>query len=338
MANFIRSCMVLFMLLIAQAHIKAQTPKTSIFQSLTADELPKITLEMDFTTVKANKKTNTYFPASLTTGNGKKWELEVKSRGKYRRKTCEFPPLKLKFKKKMLKSEGLDTLNEVKLILPCFDSDMGSDLVVKEYLIYKMFESLTQACVKVKLIKLTLMDTHTGKKYEAMAMLAEDEEETNARLKGQIVEQYGLPLDSLQMNQLALVVMFEYMIGNTDWDISMIRNVRTIRATESGKIVIIPYDFDFSGFVSAPYASPSSDTGLKSVRDRFMYANGVDQENLRKATKRLLAARKDFIAICRSKHLTRNDQDTLINYIESFFVKAESAQDMPTTMRAPPTD
>ncbi len=338
MANFIRSCMVLFMLLIVQAHVKAQTPKTSIFQSLTADEMPKITMEMDFTTVKANKKTNTYFPATLTTSNGKKWELEVKSRGKYRRKTCEFPPLKLKFKKKMLKSEGLDTLNEVKLILPCFDSDLGSDLVVKEYLIYKMFESLTQACVKVKLIKLTLMDTHTGKKYEAMAMLAEDEEETNNRLKGQVVEQYGLPVDSLQMNQLALVVMFEYMIGNTDWDISMIRNVRTIRATESGKIVIIPYDFDFSGFVSAPYASPSSDSGLKSVRDRFMYTNGVDQEHLRKATKRLLSARKDFIALCRCKHLSRNDQDNIINYIESFFAKAESAQDMPTVMRAPPTD
>ena len=338
MAHLIRTYTVLLIVLILPLNTFAQTAKTSIFQSLTADEMPKLSLELDFTTVTANKKTNNYYPATLTTGSGKKYDLEVKSRGKYRRKTCVFPPLKLKFKKKSLKADGLDTLNEIKLILPCFETDQGDELVVKEYLIYKMFESLTDAAVKVKLIKLAITDTHTGKKHNVYAMLAEDEEETTARLKGQAVEQYGLPTDSMQINQLALVIMFEYMVGNTDWDISMIRNVRTIRAPETGKIVVIPYDFDFSGFVSAPYASPSSDSGLKSVRDRFLYSNGLSQEHLRRATKRLLASRKDFIAICRNKYLSRSEQQIVIDYIESFFNKAESLQDMPTTMRVSPAE
>jgi hypothetical protein len=338
MAHFIRTCVVMFLVWIPLNSF-AQSSKKSIFQSLTAEEMPKISLELDLTTVIANKKTNTYFPATLVANDGKKYELEVKSRGKYRRKTCEFPPLKLKFKKKALKAEGLDTLNEIKLILPCFESDRGDELLVKEYIAYKMFESVSgDICVKVKLIKLTITDTHTGKKHNVLAMLAEDEEETSARLKAPTVEQYGLPLDSMLINQLALVIMFEYMIGNTDWDVSMIRNVRTLRATETGKIVVIPYDFDFSGFVSAPYASPSSDSGLKTVRDRFLYSNGLSQEHLRRATKRLLAARKDFIALCRHKYLPRNEQQVVIDYIESFFTKAESVQDMPARMQAPPTD
>ncbi len=338
MVSHLRTCLLLFAFALLPIATYAQLVKTTIFQVLSADEMPKITLELDLTTVTAQKKTNNYFPASLTTANGKRYEIEVKPRGKYRRKTCIFPPLKLKFKKKVLKAEDLDTLNDIKLVLPCLEDDRGDDLIVKEYLAYKMFEHITEACVKVKLIKLTIVDTHTGKKKTVMAMLAEDEEETTKRMKGQVIEQYGLPLDSMLINQLATVVMFEYMIGNTDWDVSMIRNVRTIRAPETGKVVVIPYDFDFSGLVSAPYSSPSSDSGLKTVRDRFLYANGLTPEQLRRGTQRLLAARKEFITICRNKYLPREEQDNVIAYLESFFARAESTKDMPTTLIAPPAD
>ncbi len=338
MATQLRTCLLLIAFALLLAANTALTAQKSIFQVLSAEEMPKITLELDLTTVKANKKTNNYYPANLITANEKRYEIEVKPRGKYRRKTCFYPPLKLKFKKKVLKADGLDTLNDIKLVLPCLEDDRGDDLIVKEYLAYKMFEQVTDACVKVKLIKLTIIDTHTGKKKTVIAMLAEDEEETNKRMKGQIVEQYGLPLDSMLINQFATVVMFEYMIGNTDWDVSMIRNVRTIRAPETGKVVVIPYDFDFSGLVSAPYASPSSDSGLKTVRDRFLYANGLSPEQLRRGTQRLLSARKEFIAICRNKYLPREEQDNLIGYLESFFARAESNKDMPTTLIAPPAD
>ena len=53
------------------------------------------------------------------------------------------------------------------------------------------------------------------------------------------------PPDSMLMDQAGLVAMFEYMIGNTDWDISMMRNVRLIQAAESGKVCVVPYDFRF---------------------------------------------------------------------------------------------
>ncbi len=150
------------------------------------------------------------------------------------------------------------------------------------------------------------------------------------------VEQYGLPTDSLLINQACLVSMFEYMIGNTDWDLSMIRNVKTIRAPDSGKIILIPYDFDFSGLVSAPYASPSSETGLRSVRERFLFSNGLPPEALKRATQRLRGLRKEMLAICRSKYLSKEASDQMVMYLDSFFTKAESVQDnMPATMAAP---
>ena len=50
---------------------------------------------------------------TLTDADGKTYQVEIKPRGKYRRKVCEEPPLKVKFSKKALRAEGLDTLNEV---------------------------------------------------------------------------------------------------------------------------------------------------------------------------------------------------------------------------------
>jgi hypothetical protein len=314
------------------------TPPKSVFQTLTETEFSKITLEVDLTTLLANRKKNDYIPATLSTSDGKKWSVEVKTRGKYRRKICEIPPLKIKFSKKALKSQGLDTLNEVKLSIPCFENDKGDELVVKEYLAYRMFEHLTEACVKARLIKLKLVDSHVGKSYTLVSMMIEDEEETNARLNGSIVEEYGLPVDSFLINQAALVSVFEFMIGNTDWDVSMIRNVRTIRSKENGKVLLIPYDFDFSGFVSAPYASPSSDSGLKTVRERFLIHNGIPQEHLKKAANRLLLSRKDLTTICRSKYLDRETAQGLVDFLDSFFDKVRATENLPTMISAPPTE
>jgi hypothetical protein len=226
----------------------------------------------------------------------------------------------------------------VKLSIPCFENDKGDELVVKEYLAYRMFEHLTEACVKARLIKLKLVDSHVGKSYTLVSMMIEDEEETNARLNGSIVEEYGLPVDSFLINQAALVSVFEFMIGNTDWDVSMIRNVRTIRSKENGKVLLIPYDFDFSGFVSAPYASPSSDSGLKTVRERFLIHNGIPQEHLKKAANRLLLSRKDLTTICRSKYLDRETAQGLVDFLDSFFDKVRATENLPTMISAPPTE
>lgn len=296
-----------------------------------------MSLEMDVTTLIENRKADTYFPAMLTTEDGTTYKIEVRPRGKYRRKISEIPPLKLKFKKKLLVAAGLDTLNEVKLVLPTIDNVQGDELLVKEYLAYRMFEKTTSASVRARLIRLTIRDTHVEKSKRTMlAMLVEDEEETVARLNGKLVEQYGLPADSMLMDQAGLVAMFEYMVGNTDWDIPMMRNVRLIQAGESGKVAVVPYDFDFSGLVSAPYSSPSSESGLRTVRDRFLMANGISAESLKRAVKILRSCKKDFYELCRSnKQLSKVAAADMIAYLETFYTAVELKDEVPLTLRMP---
>lgn len=339
MFNHITKCFLSALLFLtvgvvaAQETIIKQGPR-SIFQVLTEKEAVNMTLECDLTTIIEQKKTNQYFPATLRTADGKTYKAEVKPRGKFRRKISAFPPLKLKFKKKELIAEGLDTLNEIKLVLPCFESERGNELIIKEYLAYRMFETLTDASIRARLIRLTIRDTHVEKSKPAMyAILLEDEEELVSRLNGEINEEYGIPADSLNLNQASLAVMFEYMIGNTDWDISMQRNVRLVKAPLTGKSLVIPYDFDFSGLVGAPYATPSSESGLKSVKDRFLMSYGIKTEHLRRALNTIQANRSALLGICKSKHLSFEASEEMSSYLRRFFDKMESKGELPTLIK-----
>lgn len=332
---------LLFFLIPYQQHAQTEPDLPSVFERLTQQEAAKMTLETDLTTIISNKKTNQYFPGSLITADGKTYKIELRPRGKYRRKVAEIPPLKIKFKKKELNAEGLDTLNEIKLVLPCYDNALGDELIVKEYIIYRMFEKLTGASIRARLIRLTIRDTHVEKSKKTMlAILVEHDEELLARLNARPVEEYGIPADSLMTHQAALVSMFEYMIGNTDWEVSMMRNVRLIRSStdSTGKVLVIPYDFDFSGLVSAPYSSPASETGLKTVRDRFLISNGIKTADLKKAAKILKASKKDLYALCNSKYLSSAATLEMRDYLDTFFNVLEESDEIPQILKMPPTD
>ncbi len=317
---------------LSPSHAPAQNGHSepfSFFEYVGRQEGAAITLETDLTTILAHRYTEEYFPGTLTLASGETFAVRIQPKGKFRRKIAPIPPLKIKVSKKVLKERGLDTLTEMRLMLPCYDSYRGDQLLIKEYLIYRMFEQLTDQCVRARLVRVTLRDNHVEKSSKKMyGLLVEDNEETTARLGGALVEHYGLPVDSLDVEYTALVAVFQYMIGNTDWDIAMMRNVRLLRMP-SGKILPIPFDFDFSGLVAAPYASPSSESGLRSVRDRFLMANGIPQDALRRAVQRLRQHQKDLYNLCYSRHLPRDVSYEMTQYLETFFQKIDKNNDIP---------
>lgn len=313
---------VLAVLFFTTTTLAAQSRPLSFFEYLTPREGVALTLSTDVSALIANKNSGDYQPAKLTTADGKTFELQVKSRGKFRRKIAEIPPLKLKIKKKALATEGLDTLNELKLVLPCTLDENGNTLVIREYLAYRMFEHLTPNSVRARLIDLDLINTGTGHqpRYTVKAILLEDEEETAARLGGVLLDSYGMTTDSLETRQAALTAMFQYMIGNTDWNISEQRNVRFLQTT-GGEILMIPFDFDFAGFVNAPYATPTSDTGLKNVRERYLMPDQLDSPALQTAFRKMQDAREVFRQICRSSVVAPDEAAKLVEYLDSFYEK-----------------
>lgn len=311
-----------------------QSAPPSIFEKLIATEAVELTLETDLTTFIGQKKTNNYLPGTLRTKSGKSYSVEVRPRGRYRRKVSQIPPMKLRFDGKGLKADSLNSFNEIKVAVPCFVSDEGDDLLVKEYLAYKMFEKYSYAHFRTGLVKLTLIDTNdkgSGKK-KMYAIFIEDEEEVAHRLNGEPEESFGIKVDKLDAQQAAKVAMFQYLIGNTDWDFAMHRNVQLIKQKDGGKILALPYDFDFSGLVSAPYAVPSSESGLRNVRDRYLMAAGISPDALKAATKTLKEKEKEFYQVCRSKYISGEAEADMTTFLQSFFQNMKGKEEPPATM------
>lgn len=322
-------------LLVNATAAQASDSTPSVFERLTQVEGVKITLDLDLTYLMENRRDQEYHAGQLTLDDqGKSYPVEVRVRGKFRRKISEVPPLKIKFKKKVLAAEGLDTLNEMKLVLPTKDGPEGDELILREYAIYRMYERISPYAFRARLVRLTLRDTHNPKTKMGMyALLLEDVEELCARLNAEEVEQFGVNPTDLDMDQAAMVSMFEYLVGNTDWDISMLRNVKILRVAGVDKLIPVPYDFDFSGLVGAPYATPSSDTGLRNVRDRYLMANGIDEKALEKAVVNLKSNKDNLFDACMLKSMRKASISDMMSYLNTFFKEVETDNAVPVMMK-----
>jgi hypothetical protein len=122
------------------------------------------------------------------------------------------------------------------------------------------------------------------------------------------------------------------MIGNTDWSASMARNLKMMQTGKDEKFIIVPYDFDFSGFVSAPYASVDATAmGIKTVQERVFLGFAKSPDEM-KATIELYKAKekeiKDIIRKC--KLVTPESRIFLMDYIDSFYQCLKAGLDLKT--------
>jgi len=65
------------------------------------------------------------------------------------------------------------------------------------------------------------------------------------------------------------LLMFQFMIGNLDWGISKRHNIKLIKGEKGELPIAVPYDFDYSGMVDAPYAVPPEDLNVSNVKTRL---------------------------------------------------------------------
>ncbi|MEL7119480.1 MAG: hypothetical protein AAFO07_08570 [Bacteroidota bacterium] len=300
----------------------------SIFQYLQdqANEVLEVELAFDMAYLLDNRRQEEKADAVLTfKGQDKqpqKLNLGVQLRGKFRRQVCGFPPLMLKFKKKELKAMGLNDHNDIKLVTHCLeDRFAGNTNVFKEYLAYQLFNEVTDASFKVQLVRITYVDTEKNyMKTKRWGFIIEDTDEMAERLGGTECENcLAMSLDSLNHSNENLISLFQYMLGNEDWSSIMVRNIKIVDLPNDEK-KIVPYDFDFSGFVNASYALPNSDFGLTAVVDRVFQGYQVSDETFWENIQLLQSKQKRFVEIIKDfKLLDGPSKKQVIAYLDTFF-------------------
>jgi hypothetical protein len=310
----------------------------SVLEHLTRTEGDTLYLSLDLDTLLNLRHTNTYLPATLRSAKGETWRTEVRSRGKYRRKFSDIPPLKLKFSKKELRARGLDTLNEIRLLLP-FQLDFeGEQLLTREYTAYRIFEALNPVSFRARWVRIALHNNDDkGKKSRqkyTLALLIEHEEELAARMQATLHELWLPPDSTICETQAASVILFEYLIGNTDWALASSRNILFMKPPGHDKTLIVPYDFDFSGFVSAPYATPKGETGLKNVRDRKLMAGNINSATLQQALEHIRRSESALYRICRQRPASAALATEMCDYLSVFFAAVAGKKGLPVFISA----
>ena len=323
----------LFITCSAFAGAVADLPKggKSLFDRWENNETLSIELHINMDSLEGYRNKAGFLPATIIDG-GQELNLEVSVRGRFRRRTCVMPPLKLKFAKDGLRSRGLNTHNDFKLVTHCTEGGAGEDALLREQLAYELYRTINpEASFRTQLLEVVYVNTVDGSKTTSLAIMIEDYDELQDRLGLDACKEcYGS--QTTQIDNLAEVTLFQYMIGNADFDAKMIRNVKLLE-DETGRRTAVPYDFDFSGLVSTTYSTPFAHLGQTKVTDRVLIetCNG-DQLDYTAAAAKFQTKEADLLGqVADFPGLSKRDKRQVSKYLQSFF--AELAAGVPTAAR-----
>jgi hypothetical protein len=252
---------------------------------------------------------------------GVKTDIQISSRtrGNFRRKLgdCVYPPIMLLFKGTDKENTLFKEQEKLKLVVPC----KNDEYVLREYMVYRVYNLITPFSFRVRLIKLTLEDTKKKKSQEPFyAMLLEEEDQMAARNKMLPIEKQIPPVLANTTSFLNMAV-FQYMIGNTDWSVEYQQNIKLIAPDSATAPLTIPYDFDHAGLVDAPYAKPPEPLELSSVRERrFRGYCLTDLKEYNPSFELFNALRNDIYSLYQSApYLNAGYKNWIRKYLDDFY-------------------
>lgn len=273
------------------ASVAASTAGAAPAPLFVDDSLLEITIDAPFTTLMDVRPDKAELKGSLhyleADGAQRKLAIKLRTRGNYRRERehCDFAPIRLNFRKGEVPDTVFAGQNKLKLVTHCqtFEPEY-EQIVIREYLAYALFRELTDISYGVRLMRITYFDTQKDSERTRFGFVIEDDRDVAKRNNLELIKARHIEHDFHDRQRQNLVHVFEYMIGNTEYslvnpepDKNCCHNVDILSAFETPPYLALPFDFDFSGFVNAPYAQPNPKYPVRSVRQR--YYKGLCENN-----------------------------------------------------------
>ena len=281
MMNFrILLTFIVTLLFAAGAHTLEVGDADPMFQD---DGVLELTITAPFPALLKRRPNEEYLPGSLSyteaDGSVVNMDIGIRTRGNYRRqkRICPFPPLRLNIDKSQTKGTVFHKQNKLKLVAHCRDrSERYEQGVIREYLAYRILNTLTDISYRARLLRVTYIDSE--KKHDdrvQYGFFIEHKNRLSKRLRLAEIVTDKIRTDQLVGAYSDLTSLFQFMIGNTDF--SPIAGAKgedcchnsTLFGNEREPVYSIPYDFDMAGLVDAPYAEPNPRVNIKRVTQRL---------------------------------------------------------------------
>ncbi|HUQ52474.1 MAG TPA: hypothetical protein VM692_09650, partial [Gammaproteobacteria bacterium] len=289
--------------LYAAAALAAAVTSSASADLFATDEPLALTLSAPFGAVfRATTEDPEYQDATLAyrsaDGSAASVPLRVRVRGKSRAAVCDFKPLLLNFRTADLVGTAFEGEDRLKLVTHCKASASYDEYLKLEYLSYRVWSLLSETALRARLIEVAYVDSSRARDLGTRpGILLEDEGRFAERQALTVFEGPKVERAKYDAGALALLDVFQYFVGNTDWSAlagpagqECCHNVVPyVRA--DGVMVPVPYDFDATGLVNAPHALPDERLPIRSVRQRLYRGACRTPEELAPSFERFQAQR-----------------------------------------------
>jgi hypothetical protein len=248
-------------------------------------------------------------PATLSypdaQGNRQTLTVQLEPRGKSRRdrEVCTFPPLWVHFDKEEVKDTLFRKQNKLKLVTYCRSPENFQDYVIKEYLVYRIFNELSPMSFRARLAKISYQDGDR-KPTVRHGFFIEHKKRLAKRLETEVLEPAErIPVSSLVADQATIVELFQFLVSNTDFSLIAPPEADTCCHNSvlfdggDGTYIPVPYDFDRTGLVSPPNGLPDAHLGQRTFRDRVYRGFCGDEAVMNTALEKTRTARTAIEAL-----------------------------------------
>jgi hypothetical protein len=286
------------------------------FRLFEDEKLIEISLRFDLSTYfrtkpkEANIKANITFHLSKTDSINK--DIRLSTRGE------------LNFKKAKFGYTDLNRISKIKLVPQCKSGYEYENYVLREYLIYKLFNVLTDTSFRVRLLTINYIDTEKKRKpIRQYGFFIEPVELLAARTNTLQINSNILNQKSIFPKVMDRLAIFNYMIGNYDWSLPGQHNVKVIKTLAVDTVqlgIAIPYDFDWTGLVDADYAVPAEIVGTQSVRERIFLGICRSKSVYQKELEIFLKKKEEFYRVINEfPYLNQREKKDMTVYLDGFF-------------------
>ena len=281
-----------------------------------------------------DKKDRKQLPFVLRAG-GIDHEIKVRVRGKSRIRVCTFVQMRLNFSSDVPEQSIFFGQGKLKLATHCRAHKSDTPNLLEEYLAYRIFNIISDVSFSVRLLRVNYVDNVNRRRdapFTQYAFVIEDDAALAERVDAIPVELPGIVLSRFDEKQAALMYLFQYMIGNTDWSLvtafdeeACCHNGKLIE--RGSKVLYVPYDFDLSGLVNARYAKPDPSLNIRNVRTRRYRGFCMERATVESALDHIVARQTEIMGLVDElEALQDKDAAEPRRYLGEFFKQAENRQ------------
>jgi len=316
----------------ALAAAKPPAPATPLFAS---DAPIRVTIQGPISSLASNRS-ETPRSASMTV-DGVTYPITLSARGITRKMgdICDFPPLRVQLTSAAPPGSLFEHQRRLKLVTHCKRSVDFQQKVLLEYSAYRLYNLMTQQSFRARLANIDYLD-ESGRPYISRVGFFLEDFDDVAKRNGMSDAHMGsmVPLASLEPTAAARFAVFEYMISNYDWSMragpkgdECCHNGRLMTDRPGGPLTAVPYDFDFSGLVDAPYAGPPEGIPVDNLRQRNYRGYCIHLPQARSIAAEVAQRRAEFLgAFAAVPGLDQRNQGRAAGFVNGFFADLDSGK------------